>query len=135
METTFLTENGVVVTSARFMVQGQTYAVRNITSVKPLVEKHYHKISRPLGVTVFVVLIFTFTFLPPYAPFMVAVILAAIPAFLLTIMFLEKFDSVSHTYTVLLQTSSGEIKALTDTNQSFVAKVLEALNQAIVSNS
>ena len=114
-EKNFLDENGVVVTNTRFIVSSQTYAMSGITSVK----NSYQPPSRFFPVVLLLVGLLCLVGAPA-----VGVILIVVAVLWLIG---QKTD-----YHVLLTTASGEAKALSSNNKEFIAKVVQALNDAIV---
>ena len=114
-EKTFLSEGGVTVTNARFIVPSQTYAVSGITSVKN--SQDYPKRLYPI-----VCGLFGFIFLVSATGF---------GLFLLVIAAIWWIGQKTQ-YHILLTTSSGEAKALSSNDGSFISKVVNALNEAIV---
>jgi ABC-type Fe3+ transport system permease subunit len=114
-EKTFLSEGGVTVTNARFIVSSQTYAMSGITSVKNSQEppkRSYPIICGLLGLL-----------------FLVGVPLLGIVLVILAIVWWIGQKSQYH---VLLTTASGEMKALSSTDGDLITKVVQALNDAIV---
>ncbi len=114
-EKVFFELNQVRVTNTRFQVDGQTYAVSNITSVKPIHE--------PPG-RIWPVLLALFGLLPTYAGIFTGIPFAFIAA--------AWWYFQSHTYFVLLHTSGGETRALKSHKKDFVDQVVAAINDAIV---
>jgi Family of unknown function (DUF6232) len=113
-ERVFLSEEGVVVSNARFSHGGQTYAMANITSVKGTRD----------GVGLWPLALIIGLFILPagggtmvFGLLMVALAIAAI--------------WLRSSY-VVLHTSGGEQRALSSRNRDFVAKVVGALNEAII---
>ncbi|MDG5975856.1 QacE-like protein [Hydrogenophaga taeniospiralis CCUG 15921] len=114
-EKTFFEYEGVKVTNTRFVVDGQTFAMRNITSVNSLTEPP----QRFWGIICLLIGIAATT---ENAFF-------GIPVIALSIYFLYKQRAVYH---VMLRTSGGETKALTTYQKEYLGKVVAALNDAIV---
>jgi hypothetical protein len=115
-EHTFFEYEDVKVTNARFVSSGQTYAMNNVTSVKPFEQKP----SRVGGVIVLLIgLIIMST-----SSAMVGLIIAALAAY-----YLYQQKTVFH---VILATSAGETKALKTYQRDYLEKVIGALNDAIV---
>lgn len=115
-EQTFFEYEDVKVTNTRFVSGSQTYAMSNITSVKPLEQKP----SRLGGV---LVLLIGLAFLSTSNYVFGAVLAAGAAAYL----YFQK--TVFH---VLLSTSGGETKALKTYQRAYLNKVVAALNEAIV---
>ncbi|MBX3585088.1 MAG: hypothetical protein KF796_00480 [Ramlibacter sp.] len=114
-EKTFFEYEGVKVTNARFIVDGQTFAMSNVTSVNPLTDPP----KRFWGI---VCLLIGIAAAMENAFF-------GIPVIALSIYFLYKQKPVYH---VMLRTSAGETKALTTHQKEYLGKVVAALNDAIV---
>jgi hypothetical protein len=115
-EQTFFEYEDVKVTNARFVSGGQTYAMNNVTSVKPFEQKP----SRLGGI----VILFIGLVIMINASFMTGLLIAAAAAF-----YLYQQKTVYH---VLLATSAGETKALRTYQREYLDKVIAALNNAIV---
>jgi Family of unknown function (DUF6232) len=111
-EHVFLSEGGVTVTNARFTYGGQTYAMANVTSVKT------SKGSLKWAI-IFLVIAFVSGTIHAW-PSMIFFGLLGV----LAIWF--------RTTWVILHTAGAEQKALASTNGTFVAKVIGAVNDAIV---
>ena len=114
-EQTFFEHEDVKVTNARFVSGGQTYAMSNITSIKPMEQKP----SRFGGVVVLLIGLIALT-----ASFSVGAIIVAAAAF-----YLYSQKTVFH---ILLSTSAGETKALMTYQRNYLNQVVSALNEAIV---
>ena len=115
-EQIFLDEKNIQVTNVRFMLPQQTYAISGITSVKNSKE--------PPGCLLSMV-------------FMVIGIIclmtgAGISAMIFSAMAIVLFVAPKTKYHVALFTSGGEIKAYTSTDGAHIARVVEAINNAIV---
>ena len=114
-EKTFFEYDGVKVTSARFVVDGQTFAMSNVTSVKAIEEKP----SRIGGLLIALVGI----------GFMTQSLVLGIVVLGLALWYLSKQRSKFH---IMLRTSGGETKALTTEQRDYADKVIGALSDAIV---
>ena len=115
-ERTFFEYEDVKVTNARFISGGQTFAMNNVTSVKPFEQKP----SRLGGIVVLLVGLIIMA----KSSFMVGLLIAAAAAY-----FLYQQKSMYH---ILLATSAGETKALRTKQRDYLDKVIGALNDAIV---
>jgi len=118
-ETTFLNEQGVRVTSSRFILPSQTFAMSGITSVQSSIEK-----PKRLMPAIFIAI--------------GAVLLVGVPkdtwqfdVFCLAVggAWLALQKTIYH---VLLHTSSGQAKALSSKDEQWISKVVHALNDSIV---
>jgi len=114
-ETTFFEYEGVRVTNTRFIVDGQTFAMNNITSVKPLEQKP-NRLLPGLLVVIGV--------LPALNGAYGGLVLSAIG-----IAWLAMQKTVYH---IMLHTAVGETSALKTFQKEYLQKVVTALNNAIV---
>lgn len=115
-ETVVFEQNNVKVTNARFIVDGQTYVMNGVTSVKQFEKKPARVIPIIVG------LVGLGTLAQTFLGGLIILIVAA------GIWFIQKAQ-----YSVLLQTSSGSSQALTSTDGVYIARVVAALNDAIIS--
>lgn len=117
-------ENGdVLVTTTRFVVNGQTYAMNGVTSVKSLKKDP----SRALPVIIGIIGFIAFASGVGSGSTFAAVFGLAIFG---GAWFLWK--SQTPEYSVRLATASGEASALSSKDKSYITQVVEALNNAIV---
>ncbi len=117
-ETIFLNEMGVRVTNTRFILPKQTFAMSGITSVQSREEKPSKLVP------IIFLAIGVLSFLGGKDAIFFAVIMLAIGGIWL------KLQKTTHH--VLLHTASGEAKALSSYDESWVSKVVHALNDAII---
>ncbi|MCA6217776.1 hypothetical protein KGA65_14655 [Ideonella sp. B7] len=115
-EKTFFEYEGVKVTNARFVVDGQTFAMGNVTSVKPVE-------VRPSRVGPLLVGIFGAVFLLG-ANYIIALVLLALAA--------AWWHGQKTMFHIMLRTSGGETKALSTHQRNYLEQVTQALNEAIV---
>jgi hypothetical protein len=115
-EHTFFEHDGVKVTNARFINGGQTFAMNNVTSVKPYEEKP----SRLGGIFVLCVGLI----IAAAANIMTGLVIAVAAA-----LYLYRQKTVYH---ILLATSAGESTALVTYQRDYLNQVIAALNDAIV---
>ena len=120
-EKVFLQEGNIIVTSARFIVPSQTYAMSGITSVK-LAEKTPSK-AVPLILIFIGLLVFIGNGLKGEG--IIAGLISAVPG----VIWLMKLKS---SHIVALTVSSGEVKALESKDRAFIVNVVNALNEAII---
>jgi len=122
-ETVFFDDGNVTVTNARFISNGQTYVMSNITSVKNLIETP----SR-VGPVILVIVA-------------VIILLAGLSnssggAIITGLIFggagLAWLNALKSKYYVALATASGETRALTSENKDFIDTIVKALNDAII---
>lgn len=118
-ETNFFNQDNVSVSNSRFIVNGQTYAMSNVTSVKSGVTPPNR------GVAVLLILIGLICFLGSGTAYIIGIglIFAGVIA----------WSSAKAEYSVILNTSAGENQALTSEDNLYIEKVIHALNTAIVS--
>ncbi len=114
-ERTFFEYEGVKVTNARFVVDGQTFAMSNVTSVNPITEPP----KRLWGILILMVGVASLFENPFFG----------VPVVAIAAYFLFKQRAVYH---VMLRTSGGETKALTTHQKNHLDRVVSALNDAIV---
>ena len=117
-EKTFLSEGGVNVTSARFIVPSQTFAMSGITSVKAFEEQ-----PRRAWPIIFLILGALFLFGGGGATVFGGILAVVSIAWLV---------SQKAKFHVLLSTASGEAKALSSQNREWINRVVTALNDSIV---
>ena len=114
-ERVFLEERGVVVTGARFVLPGRTYAIANVTSVAH-VEREPH---RTAGIAMFLVgLLLSVTSVR-----VVGVLLAAIGAVWAL--------GAKGKYEIRLSGADGETSAFRSPDRALVRRIAAALNEAI----
>ena len=123
-ETVFFQEGNATVTSARVMLNGATYAMSNITSVKATVL--YPKTSMELLGMCLGVLIAGFGLIPPFSVNAIVwgVGIAGV-AFLI-------FRSKSKQFVVRLATSGGEVDAIKSDKADVIDRIVAAINAAMV---
>ena len=115
-ERTFFEQGDVKVTNARFVSGGQTYAMSNVTSVKPFEKKP----PRALGIILALVGLGVMV----GSSFMFGLVLLGLG---LAVLFLVK-----PVYHVLLATSAGETRALMTKNREYLNQVVQAVNEAMI---
>ena len=117
-EITFLNEQGIRVTNSRFILPKQTFAMSGITSVQFYEEKP--KRLYP----VFIIIVGTVTFLTGGNAQIIGGII-----FMLGGIWLAMQKTIFH---VLLHTSSGEAKALSSKDGSWISRVIHAINESMI---
>ncbi|EOW9276587.1 DUF6232 family protein, partial [Vibrio cholerae] len=115
-EKIFFESNDVKVTNSRFITGNQTYAMSNVTSVKP------HKQSPNRMPWIFALFMGVFFIL--IKSYLIGFGLIGLAIFVLY--------NQKPLYTVILKTSSGENRALHTNEQEYLNQVINALNEAIV---
>ncbi|WP_373033956.1 DUF6232 family protein [Sulfurovum sp.] len=118
-EKVFFEKGNVSVSNSRFMVDGQTYAMNNVTSVKAGVKK-----ADRSGAVLFCIIGLGCLFGSGYV-FWLGIILIVIGVI--------AFKGAKDEYTVVLNTSAGENQALISKDKFHIESVITALNDAIVS--
>jgi len=125
-ETTILQEGLVKITNLRTVVGTKTYPISDITSVNITKQE---KSKRPFLVVIGGILLVIWAMLDQTAQFAelfnigIAIIVASITFFILA----------KPTYTVQIWSASGESNILRSTDQSYVQRIVGAMNQAIAS--
>jgi hypothetical protein len=114
-EKIFLDERGVKVTNARFITFGKTHSMSGVTAVSSYIINPNRK--GPIIVAILGLLAFFIGWL--YAIIIIGLAVAW--------WFMQK-----HKYTVVLSSASGNEDALTDLDQNFIFRVVDALNESIV---
>jgi hypothetical protein len=115
-EQIFFEYGDVKVTNARFINGGQTYAMNNVTSVKPYEKKP----SRIGGIVVLLIGIAVLV----EASFATGLLITAAAAY-----YLYQQKTIYH---ILLSTSAGETTALVTYQRDYLNQVIAGLNNAIV---
>lgn len=114
-EQTFFEYEDVKVTNARFITGGQTYAMNNVTSVKPFEQKP----NRFWGVIALLVGLLTCG-----TSLVWGLTITAVAAY-----YLYQQKTI---FQIILATSAGETKALTTYQRDYLNQIIRALNNAIV---
>lgn len=122
-EKMILDQEGITISNSRFIVNGQTYAMSGITSVRSTVF-HPSKMWPILMILFGVWGVCAFLFLQEYGGIVVGLGILAIG-----ILWLR---SKKPTYAVKLTSSSGEVQACSSQDEEFVVKIVNAINDAIV---
>jgi len=124
-EQPLLTEAGIFVSKSRFVTGSQTYAMSGITSVRAI-EEHPSRKGPILTIGFGLICIF-FAFVLPNSKgtgFLLGLFLIGVGVAI--------FRSRKVTYSVILRSASGEQKATSSKDRALTARIVEALNQAIV---
>lgn len=114
-EKVFLSDNGVVVSNSRFSTGGQTYAMANVTSVRPA------RAGMGMGIILIIIGGAIAAGTDGGGKVLGVVLLAA---GIVAIIFRSAY--------VILHTAGGEQRALESRDVKFVEKVVGAVNEAIV---
>ena len=118
-EQIFFDQDGVSVSSARFVVRGTTYPISAITSVRAVSSKNFPLLA-------LVLILIGFGILLGGEPTLLILGLGAIA---LGVVWIAKKKEV---YSVVLQTSSGETQVLESQSRDYIHSVVDALNNSIV---
>ena len=122
-EKVFFDNGDVTVTNARFISNGQTYVMSNITSVKNLIED-----PSKTGPVIFIIIggIIALAGLgnTSFGAILVGAAILAVGVLW--------FKGLKSKYYVALATASGETRALTSEDKSFIDTIVKALNDAII---
>ena len=117
-EITIFENNFITVTNARYIRGGQTYAMRNVTSVETFVQK-------PNYIMAIIVLWIGIAIANALFEVGFIIIIAAVLYFILK----------KKIYYVTLTTSSGQVRALETKDIEYANQVVSAVNQAIIAGS
>lgn len=113
-----MNENGITVTNARFITPGQTYAMSGVTSVKKLKKDPSRKPPIILGL---------------FGLIAMAAGETGILVGILCIAGAVAWWMLSRPeFTVFLSSASGEAEAFSSNDGAFIARIVDALNDAIV---
>lgn len=119
-EKIFFNQGNVSVSNSRFIVDGQTYAMNNVTSVKSGVIEPNRTGPIILGIIGLLML-----FGSSGGWLIAGLVLLGLAVL--------AWKGNKRQFTVLLNSSSGENKALVSTDESYIKTVINSLNDAIVS--
>ncbi len=125
---TIFSDSTVLVTTTRVVLNGTTYALRNITSIRMGLTpaKHGCAIFLLLGGMFFVLtglaVLFSDSHMP--VPLIIGIIVV-----ILAILWLR---SNKPTYHVVIASSSGEVHALTSKNKGYIESIINSINEAII---
>jgi hypothetical protein len=124
-EHTFFSEGDVLVTNARLVSSGHTYAIAGVTSVKAFVEpaKSTGVVWAILGALVLLIALLN--------GWVVGIVLGAIV--LVAGILVAKSQKATHH--LILHSSSGEVRAISSQSSDLIARILAAVNNAIISRS
>lgn len=118
-EKIFFNKGNVSVSNSRFIVDGQTYAMSNVTSVKSGVKPPER------GAAIIIAVIGLACLFGSGWVFVAGIVALAIA--------ILAWIGSKAKYTVILNTSSGENQALVSEDKSYITNVISSLNEAIVS--
>lgn len=116
-EKVFYQDKNVTVTQSRFIANGKTFAMRNISSVTN------YRIEAGKGFAYFMIFIgFLFLFADSFRVFGGIMIVIGI-----LVIVIQK-----DTYAVRISSNSGEANALESPDEPYIQKIVDAVNQAMV---
>lgn len=118
-EIEFFNQNETVVTNARFIVENQTYAMNGVTSVKQGVKPANRTTGIIMAIVGFILLLSL-----NGGNKIWGILLLGVGVWIAY--------SAKPTGLVLLQSSSGEVQALSSQNLNYISDVVSALNQSII---
>jgi hypothetical protein len=118
-EQVFFEQGNVKVTNARFIVSSKTYAMNGVTSVKSSVVPPNRG-----GVLVLIGIGLLILIAASGGMKLLGIAMGAAGAWL--------FMQQKSMHSVYLSSASGEVQALSDTDQTFIDSVIRALNDALV---
>ena len=130
MEHVFFQRENVTVTNTRFIVGSQTYAMRNITSVKPV---RYD--PSPGGLVAIATFGVVLAFIGYFAPSLAWGMGTSISGVALAARAIFCISRQRPTFGVVLTTSGGEIRAIEHGDRPFIEHVVSALNESIMSHA
>jgi len=124
-ERTFLSEGSVLVTNARLVSNGQTYAIAGVTSVRTNVEapSSFGVLCIVVGAIVLLIALLNASG--------VGTVWGAV--ILMIGVLIAKAQRATHH--LILHSSSGEVRAISSKDGDFIARILAAVNNAIISRS
>jgi len=120
----YFQQGEITVTSARFIVSAQTFAMRTITSIREEQEdptRVWPVIFILAGVSVFIANLMPFN-------------LGAILGLAIFVAGIWQAVRSKPTFSVVLTAAHGEVTAYRSKNREFVSQIIQALNKAIASN-
>lgn len=122
----FFQQGTVTVSKTRFIVGSQTYAMRNITSVKPVT----YPPSRGAPIFLLLVGMLTAVVAFPRGSYGFGIFGLLLLGFAIFVLVRQR-----PTFGVFLTTSGGEIRAIQSRNWPFIQSVVAALNESIMSHA
>jgi hypothetical protein len=118
-EQIFFDQGNVKVTNARFIVNSQTYAMSGVTSVKTgFAPPNRNGAFGAIAVGLLM------AYAADGGMKLVGVLIAAAGIWFLT--------QLKDTHSVYLSSASGEVQALSDTDEDYIGRVVGALNEALI---
>lgn len=128
-EIEFLNDRDTVVTNSRFIVNNQIYVINGITSVKQSLISADKKPDIGIMILGIFVLLLSFGMREASEIFAFFMLIFSLLIIALSFWIKSKNKDIA---IVVLQTSSGEVQALSSDDIDFISSVVFALNQAII---
>jgi hypothetical protein len=129
-EENIYSDGTVSVTTARIMIGGTTYALRNITSVRMTTTEPQ------TGGAIALVAVGAFLTLPSFVAFVQGAAAAGLWLLVLGIIIggsgLFSLRVLKPAHSIIVASSAGEIRALTSPDKNYIAKIVSSINEAIV---
>lgn len=123
-EKIFFKNGDITVTNSRFVAGAQTFAIRNITSVKA---EKVEVNNSTAGILILVgIIIFVIGLVNTNWAALIGLVIAAAGIYWIW--------NQESPYAVVLTTSSGEVKAYQSNDREFISGIVSGLNDAIVAN-
>jgi hypothetical protein len=129
-EENIYSDGSVSVTTARIMIGGTTYALRNITSVRMTTTEPQ------TGGAIALIVVGAFFILGSFGGLAQRVTAGVLWLLVIGIIiagggFLS-LRALKPAYNITIASSAGEIRALTSPNKDYIAKIVSSINEAIV---
>jgi hypothetical protein len=132
-EETVFSDGNILITTTRVIIQGTTYALRNITSVKATIQPA--KKVGPILLLIVSIFLFFWCRIPATDESGSTAIFRVVSFFGSIVMFVRSVRSLTTlkpSYHLAIASSSGEVNALTSNDREYVKKVVSYINEAIV---
>jgi hypothetical protein len=123
-ETTFFQSGDITVTNARFIVGAQTFAMRGVTSVQGV------ETPASYGGPIFIVI---FGLVLALVGFSGSIFIAVVGILLIAAGVAIAIRRKA-TFAVVLRTAGGEITAYQSLDRAYISKIIQALNDSIISH-
>ena len=123
-ELTFFRGGNITVTNARFIAGSQTFAMRGITSVQGVETPVSYIIPVLLGLLGLVLAVNLFRSGSFFG--LIGILILAVAIWIAI--------RQKPTFAVVLRTAGGDVTAYQSTDRNHIAKIIQALNEAMVSN-
>lgn len=131
-ETLFYSDDNVQVTNARLIVGGQTYAMRNVTSVRGVEVTPSHVAVYALTLAAGVSALIAAAFLQENWKLPVGWLFIVVAIFFSVFAYFVK-NSLRSTFQIWINTAGAEQRAMQSRDANTVSAILDAINRSIVS--